>query len=208
MVRAVSSWPIVLVAALLPMVLAACGQDGDAQPRAENADGSVVAEAEALAAAISAQTAGAANTPSHPKVATPSSDPKPASPGAAPRRRDGLWDMASYAADGSLMARQSLCVGAASEDKYGVWDQLTIFADCSRKDLARSGTSWTFHTRCELMGVVNESKGTISGNFNDQFRVDQTIVTDGRPKSGSIRGVHKGACAPFKPGDLIRTAAC
>ena len=193
------------IAAALPLVLlAACNQDGDVHPKAATAGDPVVAEAQAKAAAIYAQTGGAAIAPAGPKVAGPSADPGGSATAEDPRRRDGLWDMASYAEDGSPMARQSLCVGAGSEDKFSVWNQLTYFAECSRKSLTRSGAGWTFDTRCELMGMVNESKGTISGDFRDSFRVDQTIVTDGRPKTGSVRGVHKGACpAPFKPGDLI-----
>jgi len=99
---------------------------------------------------------------------------------------------------------QSLCVGGGSEDALSVWDQLTIIGTCSRKDLARSGAGWVFDARCELFGMVSESKGTISGGFRDRFRVDLTVVSDGRREAGSIRGEHKGACpAALKPGDLV-----
>ena len=67
-----------------------------------------------------------------------------------------------------------------------------------------SGAGWTFDARCELFGSVMESKGTMSGDFRDRFRVDLTSNNDGRREAGSIRGEHKGACpAPFKPGDLV-----
>jgi hypothetical protein len=186
------------------LLLSACNQNLDAHPDTVEANGSIVAEAEAVAAAIYAQTTGEKGTPAAPAVAAPSVNSGDTSSSGGPKRRDGLWEMASYAKDGSFMARQSLCVGAGSEDTFSVWDQLTMFGNCSRKDLTRSGAGWTFDTRCELMGMVNEAKGTISGDFRDQFRVDQTIATEGRSITGSFRGVHKGSCpAPFKPGDLI-----
>jgi hypothetical protein len=54
------------------------------------------------------------------------------------------------------------------------------------------------------MNTVSESKGTISGDFRQSFRVDQTVVTNGASQSGSIRGQWKGACpAGRKPGDMV-----
>jgi hypothetical protein len=95
-------------------------------------------------------------------------------------------------------------VGGGSEERFSVWDQITIMGNCSRKDLARSGAGWAFDARCELVGMVSESKGTITGDFRDRFRVDLTVVSDGRKEAGSIRGERKGACpAGVKPGDLI-----
>lgn len=157
----------------------------------------VVEAAEALAAAIRAQTGGGAPaaTPARPVADAPSN---------GPRRRDGYWEMRSYREDGSLRTTQFLCVGDGSENGFSVWDQLTIMGNCGRKELNRSGAGWAFDARCELFGSVMESKGTMSGDFRDRFRVDLTVVEDGRPQVGSIRGEHKGRCpAPFKPGDLI-----
>ena len=112
--------------------------------------------------------------------------------------------MRSHREDGSRRDTQFLCVGGGSENEFSIWDQLTIMGDCSRKELVRSGAGWTFDARCELFGSVMESKGTMSGDFRDRFRVDLTVVNDGRRQAGSIRGEHKGACpSPFKPGDLI-----
>jgi hypothetical protein len=159
----------------------------------------VVEAAEALAAAIRAQTGGGApastTTPARPAADAPSN---------GPRRRDGYWEMKSYGEDGSLRTTQFLCVGNNSENEFSIWDQLTIMGGCSRKELNRSGAGWAFDARCELFGSVMESKGTMGGDFRDRFRVDLTVVEDGRRQDGSIRGEHKGACpSPFKPGDLV-----
>lgn len=125
-------------------------------------------------------------------------------PAAGPKRSDGFWEMASYNADGSPRMTQSLCVGGGSEERFAIWDQLTVMGDCSRKEIARAGAGWAFAARCELMGTVMESKGTMGGDFRGRFRVDLTVTTNGSPDTGSIRGENKGACpAAFKPGDLV-----
>lgn len=168
-----------------------------AGPEAQGKDPAVEA-AEALAAAIRAQTGG-----DSPTAATPAARPAEP-PSAGPKRRDGFWEMTSHREDGSPRTSQSLCVGGGSEDGFGIWDQITIIGDCSRKEIARAGAGWTFDARCELFGMVTESKGTISGDFRGRFRVDLTVVSDGRREAGSIRGVHKGACpSAFKAGDLV-----
>jgi hypothetical protein len=160
----------------------------------------VVEAAEALADAIRAQTGGGAGAAARPAQAP--AQQAPASAG--PKRSDGYWEMASFREDGSRRTTQFLCVGGGSENEFSIWDQLTVMGDCPRKELVRSGAGWTFDTRCELFGSVSESKGTISGDFRDRFRVDLTMVNDGRREAGSIRGERKGACpSPFKPGDLV-----
>ncbi|HYI82250.1 MAG TPA: hypothetical protein VEX11_03450 [Acetobacteraceae bacterium] len=160
----------------------------------------VVEAAEGLAAAIRAQTRG--GQPSLPGAAAPRAAAD--APSVGPKRRDGYWEMRSLREDGSVRDTQFLCVGGGSENEFSIWDQITIMGNCSRKELVRSGAGWTFDARCELFGSVMESKGTMSGDFRDRFRVDLTVVNDGRRQAGSIRGEHKGACpAPFKPGDLV-----
>ena len=123
----------------------------------------------------------------------------------APRRRDGWWRMASLHEDGSPRDSQSLCVGAGSEDRFNVFEQMTMFADCSQKELTRSGAGWRFETRCDIgSGMTSESKGTISGNFRQGFRVEQTILFEGSTRAGAIVGEWKGECpAAYKPGDLV-----
>jgi hypothetical protein len=154
------------LAAIL-LLLAACGQDPDAQTKSEGGD-PVVADAEARAAAIRAQTAGGQ---ANPEVAL-SAGPVETTSAGGPKRSDGLWEMTSYTEDGSSMASQSLCVGAGSEDQFSLWDQLLIAGDCSRRELTRTNEGWAFETHCELMDMVSASKGTISGDFRKAFRVD------------------------------------
>ena len=55
-----------------------------------------------------------------------------------------------------------------------------------------------------MMGMVNESTGNISGDFRNDFRVDQTAVSNGNPQSGSIRGEWKGESpASWRPAGIL-----
>lgn len=176
------------------VAVALSDRSGEAPAVAQGKD-PVLEQAQATAAAIHAQTGGASPAlPSRPSE----------TPSAGPKRRDGFWEMTSYREDGSARGKQSLCVGGGSEDKFSVWDQITVIGNCSRQELVRAGAGWSFDARCELFGMAQESKGTIGGDFRDRFRVDLTVMSDGRREAGSIRGEHKGACpAAFKPGDLV-----
>ena len=103
------------------------------------------------------------------------------------------------------MSKQYLCVGAGSEDNFSVFDQLAAVGDCDKNDFTRTSTGWTFETRCELMKIVTVQKGTISGDFQDNFLIDQTVTqgTDTTIK-GTIQGKRGGECpAKYKPGDLV-----
>ena len=113
--------------------------------------------------------------------------------------------MTSTHEDGSARDAQSLCVGAGSEDRYNLFEQMTMFAECSQKELTRTGSGWRFATRCDLgAGMTSEAQGTISGDFRQRFRVEQTILFEGSPRTGTILGQWKGECpAPYRPGDLV-----
>jgi hypothetical protein len=131
----------------------------------------------------------------------------PASVG--PKRSDGYWEMASFREDGSRRTTQFLCVGGGSENEFSILDQLTIMGDCPRKELVRSGAGWTFDTRCELFGSVSESKGTISGDFRDRFRVDLTMVNDGRrERAPSAASARAPALPRSSPATWCRTGGC
>jgi hypothetical protein len=126
-------------------------------------------------------------------------------PGGAPTRRDGYWEMGSFSESGSPMSKQFLCVGGGSEAHFSVFDQLAAVGDCSQKTFTRTASGWSFETRCKLMDQVTVQKGTISGDFQTAFRVDQAVSQGpGTEIKGSIRGRRIGDCpAKFAPGDLV-----
>lgn len=122
----------------------------------------------------------------------------------APHRRDGYWEMQSFDEHGTAMSKQYLCVGAGSEDRFSVFDQLADAGSCDKRDFVRTPTGWTFETRCKLMDAVTVQKGAISGDFQTGFRIDQTVTQGEINRKGSVRGKYAGACsAKYKPGDLV-----
>lgn len=155
-------------------------------------------------------TGGAANPAGADASSSPAASPSgtPASvamtPKGAPLRRDGYWEMASYSETGSPMSKQFYCVGAGSEDKYSLFDALASVGDCSQRTFTRTATGWTFDTKCTLMDKVTQQTGTIGGDFQQSFIVNQTVrQTGGVEIKGSIRGKRLGDCpAKLHPGDL------
>jgi hypothetical protein len=123
----------------------------------------------------------------------------------APRRRDGYWEFASIGASGTVMDKQFLCVGSGSEDKYSIFDQLSELGSCSKKDFTRTPTGWSFETQCSMMNVTTVQKGVIAGDFQNNFRVDQTVTqSSGGGMKGAVVGRHIGDCpGQYKPGDLV-----
>jgi hypothetical protein len=178
------------VSVVLP-VLFAVGLLAGCTPKPQAGGGATAAAANGSPAA----DAGPAATPAN-VVMTPKG---------APQRRDGYWQMASFSETGSPMSKQFLCVGAGSETKFSVFDQLASVGDCSKKDFTRTATGWTFETRCKLMDKETVQTGTIGGDFQQSFRIDQTVTqTPATVIKGSIRGQRVGDCpAKFQPGDLV-----
>jgi hypothetical protein len=123
----------------------------------------------------------------------------------APKRLDGYWEFASIGASGTVMGKQFLCVGAGSEEKYSIFDQLSELGDCSKKEFTRTPTGWSFETRCSMMNVTTVQKGIIAGDFQSSFRVDQTVTqTSGGGTKGAVVGRRVGDCpGKYKPGDLV-----
>jgi hypothetical protein len=143
---------------------------------------------------------------SEPAVAAASAAPADVviTPKGAPQRRDGYWEMASYADTGTPMSKQFYCVGAGSEQKYSLFDALASVGDCDKKDFKRTPAGWTFATRCQLMNATTTQTGTITGDFQQSFLIDQTVSQGAHTQKGTIRGRRVGDCpSKFKPGDLV-----
>jgi hypothetical protein len=125
-------------------------------------------------------------------------------PKGAPQRRDGYWEMATFTETGAPMRKQYICVDAASEKGFSIFDEINPLSDCAKREFTRTATGWTFESQCTLMKDVTVQKGTISGDFQQSFLVDQTVTEGDHVLKGTIHGKHIGACpAQFKPGDLV-----
>ena len=122
----------------------------------------------------------------------------------APRRADGYWEMAAVSDTGSPMRKQFYCVGGGSEEKFSLFNQISPLDGCSKNEFTRTATGWTFETRCKLLDQETAQTGHISGDFQNQFRVDQTVTQGSSELKGVIHGKRTGDCpAQFKPGDLV-----
>jgi hypothetical protein len=145
------------------------------------------------------------NPAERPAAGSGAAGPAETTASGAPKRRDGWWEMTRFAADGSVIAKQQLCVGAGSEEKFSILTQINITDDdCGGNALTRTPTGWNFHAKCQVAVTKTEATGTISGDFRTSLRVDGTLVTDGQSDKMSVRGTWKGACpAGRKPGDLV-----
>ncbi|AUW59010.1 hypothetical protein C1T17_13815 [Sphingobium sp. SCG-1] len=126
----------------------------------------------------------------------------------APRCAEGYWQMSSFTAEGSPMMKQYYCVGADSEKKYSLFDQLTIMGNCSRSDFKRTSAGWDFIIQCAIMDQKLAQTGTIAGDFQNSFAMTTNVVENGgSPRKGTIEGKRVGECpAGFKPGDLVNSA--
>lgn len=123
----------------------------------------------------------------------------------APRRADGYWEMGSFGSDGSPMMKQFYCVGAGSEEKYSLFDQLTVMGDCAKKDFKRTSAGWNFDIACSIFDQKMAQQGTIAGDFKTGFAMTMNVVENGGSlRKGTIQGKRIGECpATFKPGDLV-----
>ena len=113
--------------------------------------------------------------------------------------------MASFGSDGSPMMKQSYCVGAGSEEKYSLFDQLTVVGNCSKAEFKRTPAGWDFDVHCAMMDQKMAQTGTIAGDFKTSFAMTMNVSENGGPPTkGTIQGKHVGQCpATFKPGDLV-----
>jgi hypothetical protein len=122
-------------------------------------------------------------------------------PTGAPMRRAGYWQITR---DDASAAGQFHCVDDATETKFSLFDWLAMVGDCSKKEFTRTANGWNFDTKCTLMNMVTEQKGTLSGDFQNSYTIDQ-VVTSGRNVSekGVLHGKWLGPCpADLKPGDF------
>ncbi len=123
----------------------------------------------------------------------------------APKRRDGYWELTAIGPGGTAIGKKFLCVGSGSEEKFSLFDQLALLGSCSKKEFRRTAGGWSFETQCAMMDVTTTQKGTISGDFQNSFRVDQKVSqSSGFDTTGAMIGRRVGDCpAQYKPGDMV-----
>lgn len=76
----------------------------------------------------------------------------------APKRADGYWQLITIGAGGTEMGKQFLCVGADSEERGPVFDQIAINVNCSKHDFTRTAAGWNFDTACGPMNATTRAQ--------------------------------------------------
>jgi len=147
-------------------------------------------------------TGGASGAPAEGQAAAAAA-PVEATTAGGPKRADGYWQETWGDAKGPYY-----CVGAGSEDKYSLVDDLSMMGDCSKKDFKRTLGGWAFETVCAADGVTTVQKGAITGDFRTSYTIDQTVSqTPGNSVKGRIDARRVGDCpAGVKPGDKVTDA--
>lgn len=138
----------------------------------------------------------------------------PASALDMPARKAGLWELQMQIESPAKMVQvMKHCVDAATDklmnSQFGGSAQ-----NCSRQDVAKSGTTMTVDSVCAFGGTTVTSHSVVSGSFDSAYTVDVTSTSaggpamPGRPPGGAthmkIAAKWLGPCeAGQKPGDIM-----
>lgn len=130
---------------------------------------------------------------------------------AMPGRRAGLWEMSMSAAGmqgQSMKMRQ--CVNPATERGFSPFEGgppgrgAPDAAHCSKRDVHRTAGGWAFGSVCTQDGKMVTSSGTITGDFQNHYKMD--VVSSGGgggPQHMSVDNRWVGPCPAGGGGNTI-----
>lgn len=153
-----------------------------------------------------AEAAGQAQTQAQATTAAPEA----AAPAARPLRKPGLWRMTMTSQ--GMHQESQLCVDKAVDEKLGLSGQRPGANPCHENKMTpRPGGGFDIESVCDLgeAGTMT-SKGTVTGDFNADYKVDMTTTTKGAaaPQMNGTRSMTMearwmGPCpAGMQPGDM------
>jgi hypothetical protein len=122
-------------------------------------------------------------------------------------RKPGLWSIEMVVDDDRERATMEQCVDAQTDARM-LQMAGQMGADCSKNQLSKSGSSYTYESVCKVSGSTMRAKGLFKGDFGSRYEgtIDATIEPPlfGHSRSSTkIVGVWKGQCpAGMKPGDM------
>jgi len=152
-------------------------------------------------------------------LAAPAARSQAASPAAAatadaetfPRRKAGLWEVRSAAAQGHGLAPTRYCLGEQADQPRNHLDrQVGTRGACTLGAFQRAGGAWVAESVCKEGRTNVVSKAIASGDFEAEYRIDTLVSYD--PPLGGVKREDKeavvarwlGPCpAHHKPGDMI-----
>ena len=128
----------------------------------------------------------------------------PASAAEMPARKPGLWEIKANNGNG-VAFRQ--CIDAATDQALQARVGAAPNAQCSKRDVQKSGDSITVDSTCTAAGKTLTTHAVVAGSFDSSYTVTVTSQGEGLP-GGSMTMVMTakwlGPCAADqKPGDMI-----
>jgi hypothetical protein len=123
-----------------------------------------------------------------------------------PARKPGLWQVDMSIGNRNPQTMQH-CIDAATDQMLQAGAGPVPRADCSKRDVQKSGNSITIDTACTVNGKPSTTHSVITGSFDSAYTMTVTAQSDTAPGGKTtitIAAKWLGACAADqKPGDMI-----
>ena len=147
---------------------------------------------------------------------TNSTAPAPAASadaGAVASPKQGLWEMKISAANVPQPQVMSVCVGAPAPGANSFAPPPAAGQTCTKNAVTKTASGYDIDSECTANGMTVASKGTVSGDFSSDYKIDMSSKISGanvpaaaqQEMKTSIEAHYKGACpAAMKPGEVKR----
>ncbi len=124
---------------------------------------------------------------------------------AAPKRKAGYWEQTMTMQSPRPMTMVShFCTDPTVEAKVSALGQAGPGQDCDAPKITRGVGSMSFDSTCRIGGRVTHTKGTATGDFQSNYRLDMVSDAGGAQSKMQIASKWVGPCpAGKKPGDMV-----
>jgi hypothetical protein len=123
-----------------------------------------------------------------------------------PSRKAGLWQL-EMNIGGRIAQTMQQCIDAATDQMMQAGAGPVPRADCSKRDVQKSGNTITIDTACTVNGKPSTTHSVITGSFDSAYTMTSTSQSDTAPGGKmtiTIAAKWLSACAADqKPGDMI-----
>ena len=123
-----------------------------------------------------------------------------------PARKAGLWQL-EMNIGGRIAQTMQQCIDAATDQMMQAGAGPVPRADCSKRDVQKSGNTITIDTACTVNGKPSTTHSVITGSFDSAYTMTSTSQSDtatGGKMTVTIAAKWLSACAADqKPGDMI-----
>jgi Protein of unknown function (DUF3617) len=123
-----------------------------------------------------------------------------------PSRKPGLWQLEMNIGGRTAQTMQQ-CIDAATDQMLQAGAGAVPRADCSKRDVQKSGNSITIDTACTVNGKPSTTHSVITGSLDSAYTMtvsSQSETAPGGKTTITVAAKWLGACAADqKPGDMI-----